>query len=178
MFVVHETRLDIPFSAAQARLSNLIGGSLLVEASQGAYGEGISGLTRVGPAGPMPGLSRLVHARFGDLVIRGDAATLKLRWEAIGPGGGLFPALDADLTLTATGTQATVFRLDGAYRPPLGALGTGLDRAILHRVATATIQSFVYRVADAIVNPAPATPEQRAGRAWEIPRAAPEAEEI
>ena len=43
--------------------------------------------------------------------------------------------------------------LVGAYRPPLGGLGAGLDRAILHRAATATIRTFLGRVADAIVRP-------------------------
>ena len=66
----------------------------------------------------------------------------------------LFPALDADLTLRPAGEQATVLTLVGAYRPPLGGLGAGLDRAILHRVATATIRTFLGRVADAIVRPA------------------------
>jgi hypothetical protein len=47
----------------------------------------------------------------------------RLRWNAIGPGGRLFPALDANITLTAHGEQATWLRLAGAYRPPLGAAG-------------------------------------------------------
>ena len=35
----------------------------------------------------------------------------------------------------------------GSYRPPLGSLGEALDRAVLRRVATATIRSFVAQVA-------------------------------
>jgi len=35
----------------------------------------------------------------------------------------------------------------GSYRPPLGSLGQALDRAILHRVAAATIRRFVVQVA-------------------------------
>lgn len=46
-----------------------------------------------------------------------------LRREAAGPYGRLFPALDADITLTPAGQQATVLELAGAYRPPLGAAG-------------------------------------------------------
>jgi hypothetical protein len=178
MFVVHEARLDVPLSAAQARLSNLIRGSRLIKASEDAYGAGITSLLRVGPVGSAPGLSRLVHARFGDLVTQGEVVTLRLRWEATGPGDRLFPALDADVTLTAAGEQATVLRVDGAYRPPLGALGAGLDRAVLHRVATATIQSFVHRVADAIVHPAPAMRQDHGDWEWELPYPAPEGEDI
>jgi len=121
------------------------------------------------------GLSRLVRAQFGEPVTRDGTVTLKLRWEATGPGGSLFPALDADITLTATGAEATLLRLDGAYRPPFGPLGARLDQAILHRAAAATIQSFLRHVAGAIISPAPR--EQQAARLTEIPRAAPQAEE-
>jgi hypothetical protein len=66
---------------------------------------------------------------------------------------GLFPARDADITLTPAGEQATLLELAGTYRPPLGAVGTGLDRTILHRVATATTRTFMNRVAGAIIHP-------------------------
>lgn len=175
MFVAQEARLGVPLSAAQARLSNLIRGSQLIKASEDAYDEGMNGLVRVGPAGSAPGLSRVVHVRLGDLAARGETMALKLRWEATGSGGGLFPALDADITLTAAGEDATVLRLDGAYRPPLGALGARLDRAILHWVAIVTLRSFVHRVADAITDPAPAMRHEQGDRAWEPPHSASQA---
>jgi hypothetical protein len=154
MFVQHETTLPLPFATATARLQNVVHGTALVSASHQSYGEGVTGALRVGPA---PGVSRLVDVRLRDLVIHGDAAVLTLRWEASGPGGGLFPALDADLTVTSAGADATALRLDGSYRPPLGPVGERLDRAILHRIAAATVESFVGRVAQAMLDPAPAT---------------------
>jgi hypothetical protein len=69
VFVNDEQLLDVSFTAAQARLANLI---------------------RSGCAGKLPARA------------------------------GLFPALDADITLTPAGEDATVLRLAGAYRPPLG----------------------------------------------------------
>jgi len=177
MFVGQEARLRVSLSVAQTRLENLIRGSRLISASEDAYGEGITGLMPVGAGGPA-GLSRLVHVQFRDLVTRGEAVVLTLRWEATGPGGGLFPALDADIRLTADGGQATLLRMDGAYRPPLGGLGVVLDRAILHRVAALTIRSFVGRVADAIVNPAPRKQAGQRAPQWEILPSAPEPEEI
>ncbi len=153
MFVGDEVRLEVSFVAAQARLANLARGGSLLSASKDAYGEEITGLARVGPLGSAPGLSRLVEVRFRDLAASEDSAGLALRWEATGPGGRLFPALDADLTLRRAGEQATSLTLAGAYRPPLGTLGAGLDRAILRRVAAATIRAFLNRVADAIVHP-------------------------
>jgi hypothetical protein len=154
VFVGDEVLLDISFVAARARLANLIRGGLLLSVSEGAYGEGIAGQARVGPLGSAPGISRLVEVHVRDLAETSDSAGLALRWAATGPGGRLFPALDADLTLRSAGEQATVLALVGAYRPPLGGLGAGLDQAILHRVATATIRTFLGRVADAIVRPA------------------------
>jgi hypothetical protein len=43
----------------------------------------------------------------------------------------------------------------GLYRPPLGRLGAGLDRAIMHRAALSTIQAFTRNLGTAITHPAP-----------------------
>ncbi len=145
--------LGLSFRSAQVRLAKLAHAGSLASASEGAYGDGLASLIRVGPIGAVPGASKLVEVRFRDLVIHDDTAVLTLRWEATGPGGGLFPALDADITLAPAGEQATRLTLAGAYRPPLAGLGAGLDRAILHRVATATIRSLLSRVAEAFAEP-------------------------
>jgi hypothetical protein len=156
MFMREQIMLPIGFEASHTRLANLIRGGSLVAVAQETYGDGITGKLRVGPLGAASVLSRLVEVNFRDVVIRGDVALLTLRWKAAGPGGALFPVLDADITLTAAGDDQTELRLDGVYRPPLGAAGAGLDRAILHRVATATMRTFVGRVAAELVSPAPA----------------------
>ena len=126
MFVSDEVLLDVSFAAAQARLANLARGGSLLSASQAAYDDGITGMGRVGPRGSAPGMSRLVQVHFRDLVIREGSAMLTLRWETVGPGGGLFPALDADITLTPAGDQASLLKLAGAHRPPLRALALAL----------------------------------------------------
>ncbi len=120
--------------------------------------------------GSAPGLSRLAEVRFLDLVIRADSALLVLRWEAIGRGGGLFPALDADITLAPAGEHAPLLTVAGAYRSPLGILGAALDRTILHRVAAATIRAFMNRVADAITHPASTARSGNGIAAQESPR--------
>jgi hypothetical protein len=152
VFVGDRLRLAVSFEAALAGLASLTRGTALVRASGDAYGEGASDLVRVGPLGSVAGVSRLVKVHFGDLVVRGESALLILRWEAVGPGGDLFPALDADLTLTPAGEQAALLTLAAVYRPPLGRLGEGLDRAGLNRVATATIRAFLNHLADLITS--------------------------
>ena len=104
MFVGDEVRLGVQlFAAAQERLTRL--GPALSGASEDAYG---LALTRVGVAG----VSKLVRVQVSELSWRDLSAGLALRWEATGPGGGLFPVLDADLKLApSTAKVATVLTM-------------------------------------------------------------------
>ena len=88
------------------------------------------------------------------MTIHEDFASVAIRWEATGPGGALFPALDADITLSPAGDDATKLMVAGVYRPPLGVLGAGLDRVIMHRVAEATIGVFAQDIAAAMTDSA------------------------
>jgi hypothetical protein len=143
VFVGDEVRLEVGFAVARDRLRQLAEGGALLGASEDAYGHGTIGLERVG----VPGLSKLVRVQVRELAGTDQSVGLAIRWEATGPGGGLFPVLDADLTVAPIGEQVTILTLAGAYRPPLGTMGTVLDRALLHRVASATIRAFLAQVA-------------------------------
>ena len=154
MFIDAEVRLDVGFNAAQARLANLARGGLLRHASDDAYRGLETALARVGPLGPAPAVSRLVAVRLSDARIDEDSAAWALRWEATGPTGALFPALDADIKLTRVAPDVTSLVVLGTYRPPLGRLGAGLDRAIMRRVALATIQAFTRHLGAVIADPA------------------------
>ncbi|HLM87501.1 MAG TPA: hypothetical protein VK284_00520 [Streptosporangiaceae bacterium] len=154
MFIGTEIQLDVRFGAARARLARLARGGVLRRASDDAYRNLGAGLARVGPLEAVPGLSRLVAVRFSDMTIHEDFASVAMRWEADGPGGALFPALDADITLSPAGDDATKLMVAGVYRPPFGALGAGLDRVLLHRVAEATIRVFAQDIAAAMADPA------------------------
>jgi hypothetical protein len=103
VFVAGEVLLDLSFPAVEARLANLARGGPLTRVSEGAYGDGLTGLVWVGPVGAGPGVSKLVEVNFRDVVTRGEPAALALRWQATGPGGRLFPALDAEMSLTPAG---------------------------------------------------------------------------
>jgi len=160
MFASHELVLGLGFEAARERLVNLAHGGWLAAASDGAYGDGLADLIRVGPFGAVPGASKLVSVRFLEPVPRDDVMVLPLRWEATGVTGRLFPVLDADLAITPAGAGQTLITLNGAYRPPFGDIGAGLDRVVLRRVAAATIGSLLTRIADALASPAPAAIDQ------------------
>jgi hypothetical protein len=150
MFVGHEVPLEVSFALARERLVRLTEGSALISASEDAYGRGTSGLARVGGAG----LFKLVRVQLRELTWTDRYAGLAIRWEATGPGGGLFPVLDADLRLAAVDDQVTLLTMAGVYRPPLGPLGEALDRAILHRVADTTIRNFAVWAAAQIMGQA------------------------
>jgi|SRR5215472_8304798 len=154
MFIGHEVVLDVSFRAAQARLANLVRRNGLSGASQAAFERGLADTIRVGPFGSVPGVSKLVHVSYLDPVYREDTMTVGLRWEATGVSGGLFPVLDADLSVTPAGERSARLALAGSYRPPFGRTGAALDRVFLGQVATATIRTLLQNVAQAIASPA------------------------
>ena len=143
MFVGDEVLLEVSFAVACERLTQLTESGALVTTSEDSYSRETGILARVGAIG----LSKLVRVQVRELVRTEKSAGIALRWEAIGPGGGLFPVLDADVRLTPAGEHVTLLSMAGSYRPPLGSLGQALDQAILHRVAAATIRRFVAQVA-------------------------------
>ena len=70
---------------------------------------------------------------------------LPMTWRATGPER-LFPQLDADIEVAALGPNRTQLSISARYRPPMGGVGRMLDRALLHRVAEATVKDFLDRV--------------------------------
>ncbi len=156
MFAAGQQVIDVPLGIAQSRLASLMRGAWLSKTSDEVYQHSADDLLRVGPFGDKPGTSRLVRVRFTDPAYRDHEMRIGLRWEAVGVTGGLFPALDADIVLSADGGRTRV-ALTGTYRPPLGSLGAGLDRLLLRKVATATIAAFLSQVSAALEDaPAPA----------------------
>lgn len=150
MFVSDDQVVPVSFAVASSRLGELTRGRLLDGLSERVYTDGVGYLLRVGPAGTVPGASRLVRVRFSDLAYHDDEVTVAMRWEATGAVGGLFPALDADIRIALEDGRGVRVTLTGSYRPPLGALGVGLDRVLLHAVASATIKTLLTRIAWAL----------------------------
>jgi hypothetical protein len=143
VFVGDEMPLEVSFAAARERLAQLTDSGVLVSTSEDAYSQETTLVMRVGAGG----LSKLVRVQVRELAGTDTSAGLAIRWEAAGPGGVLFPVLDADIRLIPAGERSSVLMMAGSYRPPLGPLGDALDRAILHRVATATIRRFLAQLA-------------------------------
>lgn len=150
MFASDSREVPVSFAMAASRLQELARGRLLDGVSEHVYRGGVEYLMRVGPAGAVPGVSRLVRVRFAEPMHHDGAMSVALRWEATGAVGGLFPALDADIRLAPAAGERSTVTLTGSYRPPLGVLGDRLDRLVLHTVATATITTLLTRIAAAL----------------------------
>jgi hypothetical protein len=162
MFARQEVVLDLEFPTARARLAVLMRGNWLDSMSQDAYAEGTSGHLRVGPFGRVPGMSKLVEVHLLEPVPHDDIVIVPLRWEATGRMGGLFPLLDANLTLTEAEGGRAVLGLAGVYRPPLDGVGEELDQIALHRVAAATVRSLLTRISGVLADKPSETGEQAA----------------
>lgn len=94
-------------------------------------------------------IDKQVEVQFGTPYRIPSKTLLPMSWRATGPDR-LFPQLDADLEVAALGHSRTQLSISARYRPPLGAAGRALDRALLHRVAEATIKDFLDRVGERV----------------------------
>lgn len=167
MFIGDHVQLKIGFAAARARLRNLASCGVLLGASEHAYAETIIGLAE---AGSVPGASQLAGVRPGEITETCGTARLPVHWEATTGDGNLFPALDADLTLTPAGEQITVFALTGVFRPPPGLADAGVDHEIVCWFAAVAVRVFLARLASALVHPSGAAPQSPGGpsrSAWD-----------
>jgi len=150
MFAAEDIDIQLSLDEAKERLMCLVSGGGLSMASRNAYEDGLEHLTRVGPLGEVPGLSKLVKISFVEPLYSQDSMTLGFRGEATGVTGSRFPGFDGDLTVSRIDEQLTRVALVGSYRPPLGPLGAGLDRAIMGKVSDATIRALLRDVATAL----------------------------
>jgi hypothetical protein len=95
-------------------------------------------------------IKRTVVLELGESVRSGSKTVFPLRWAASG-AAGLFPSLDADLEVAPLRPGRTQLAMSARYVPPFGTVGRVVDRAVLSRVAEATLKDFLDRVADTIM---------------------------
>ncbi|MDQ1483922.1 MAG: hypothetical protein QOF35_1998 [Actinomycetota bacterium] len=163
MLVYDFTHIPLPIAEVRHRLLVAVGG-LWQQVAEAAYDEGEDLLSRVGPFGPVPGLSKAVSVRAGSVRERGDGFVMPLRWSATG-NTELFPVMQADLEIAPLGAQESQLRFSGSYDPPLGSLGRHLDRLLLHQLAEATVRALLSQlVAALLVEPVPKASTPEAGR--------------
>lgn len=144
MFVHYSTSVGVSLGEVERRLDDLR--SHLEQWADTAYRAGEEMKARVGPTGAV---AKSVNLYVGNPEIHRRGVVYPVRWSANG-AGALFPDLRAELVLSTLGPEETSLTLDGTYDPPLGAVGRILDRAVMSRVAEATVRNWVDRLAEAI----------------------------
>jgi hypothetical protein len=88
---------------------------------------------------------RTAAVGFGPTIEEDDGThVLPVWWEAA-EQPWLFPTFDGGLEVRPFDGGA-VLRLQGHYRPPLGAAGVLINRAVLNRAATASLEAFLDRL--------------------------------
>jgi hypothetical protein len=100
-------------------------------------------------------LGRKVEIELGEVMRFPSKTVLPMAWRPAA-GESLLPSLEADIEVAGLGPNRTQLSVSARYRPPLGALGRVIDRALLHRVAEATLKDFIDRTSEAILALIPA----------------------
>ena len=149
MLVYDFIRISLPVAQVRHRLFVAVSG-LWQQVAEAAYDEGEELLSRVGPFGPVPGLSKTVSVQVGKVRDRGEGFVMPLRWSATGPTE-LFPVMEADLEIAPLGADESQLRISGSYDPPLGPVGRQLDRLLLHQLAEATVRAFLSQLVAALL---------------------------
>lgn len=136
MFVRYFLDLDDPFERVEA--------ALLADPS--SWVPGMARAAEVGFAvNEDRRIEKEVEISFGEPYRALTKARLPMSWKATG-AKQLFPSLEADLEVAGLGASRTQISISALYYPPMGSVGRALDRALLHRVAEATIKDFLDRV--------------------------------
>lgn len=149
MFVYTYTHVAAPVEEVEEQVLALLGRLEAWAAS--AYRDGEELRMKIGVAGSRLA-AKAVRVRVGSPQQKAEGTTIPLTWDATGIPG-LFPTMEADLVVAAVGPEMTQVALRGMYTPPLGALGRVLDRALLHRLAEASVKRFVDSIAGELERP-------------------------
>jgi hypothetical protein len=148
MFVRAFTDVAAPFEVAEEALlrapETWVSG-LATDAD--AHGERL--LAEVGVGRPGRRINKRVEIEIGSSMQFPSKTVLPVSWHATG-APGLFPELEGDLEIAPMGPARSQLSLSAQYVPPLGMAGRVADRALLHRVAEATVKDFVERTATAL----------------------------
>ena len=94
-------------------------------------------------------LDKEVEIEIGEPYVIPSKTMLPIAWRATA-AERIFPQLEADIEIAALGAGRTQLSISARYRPPLGPLGRALDKAMLHRVAEATVKDFLDRVGEGV----------------------------
>jgi hypothetical protein len=126
---------------------------LIADSAGAAYRQGEHLSLRLAPLAGMRRLGKTIDVDLAEPYEREDRLVVPMHWWA--PGATrFFPHLDGDLEFAPLGSKTCQITLMGSYDPPLGFVGRHADTLLLHRVAIASIRSFLVSVSRNLERPA------------------------
>lgn len=147
MFIYYYAQVHQPFEKVEDRVCRLL--SDLTGWADAAYRDGEELRARVGVGGKRGIIAKTVTLAVGRPVRTPHQTTIALSWKATG-APGLFPLMNADLTVARVGSDLAQLGFSGSYEPPGGAVGQAIDGALLHRIAESSVKGFVDRIAEGV----------------------------
>jgi hypothetical protein len=142
MQVHYFTELALPVSDVADRIAGMI--DRFESFGTDAYRAGEALYARVGPSEGR--MAKTVSLDLGGRATQGDADVFPVAWWATG-ASSLFPRMEGELSVAPIGDSLSRLGFEGTYEPPLGILGSLLDRTLMRRVADSTVKSWVDRLA-------------------------------
>jgi hypothetical protein len=146
MFIRYFVELPISFERAEQVLLRSPA-TWLPAVARAADDRGESLLTEVGFPLDDHRVEKKVEIEFGEHTRVGGKVLVPLLWRPVS-FQRFFPVLDGDLELAPLGERQVQLSVSARYTPPFGSIGQAADRALLHRVAEATVKDFLDRAAD------------------------------
>ncbi len=143
MFIRYFIEIPRPMAEVEPELLESPG-SWSAGPARGAEARGEELLAEVGFGPPGARIGKRVELQFGEPIRLPSKTVLPMSWKPAGLES-LFPRLEADVEVGQLGPERTQLSISARYTPPFGSLGRVLDRALLHRVAEATVKDFLDR---------------------------------
>lgn len=104
----------------------------------------------VGLEGLFAPFNRKVDISLGPVTRTAGCVRRHLAWRATAQAR-LFPVMEGCVTVIRAGTSDCVLEVKAHYQPPLGRVGRLADRALLHLLASASIERFADEVAERLL---------------------------
>ena len=111
-------------------------------------------LLSAGPSRRSHGVTKKVAATLTEPRRHGSTYLFELHWWPVGFGTKAYPTLHAKIGVTPIDALSSLLSIVASYTPPFGAVGTAADRAAMSRVAEATVDSLIHRLAADITHAA------------------------
>ena len=140
--------VDLPFAEAERRLLECPD-DWIPGLAREAQNRGEDLLAHVGFGPEHLRVTRDVRITLGTPVEFPSKTVLPISWRAVNRES-LFPSLEGDIEVASLGPERSQLAISARYRPPMGVIGNVMDKALLHRVAEATVKDFLDRAAGRI----------------------------